>query len=69
MCGRFTLQISPEILAKVFNLQELSDIEPRYNIAPSQQIASIRHVGDHNKLYFMKWAYSQAGLKTPHIPL
>ena len=55
MCGRFTLNIPPEVLARVFGLQEDPQYEPRYNIAPSQNIASIRHIGDHNKLDFLKW--------------
>jgi putative SOS response-associated peptidase YedK len=55
MCGRFTLHSTPEVLAKAFDLQELPDIEPRYNIAPSQIVATVRHVGDHNKLDFLKW--------------
>jgi len=55
MCGRFTLQNPPEVLAKAFNLRELPDIEPRYNIAPSQLVAVVRHTEDHNRLDFMKW--------------
>jgi len=50
MCDRFTLNIYPETLAKMFDLQEIPQIEPRYNIAQSQQIACIRNIGDHNQL-------------------
>jgi putative SOS response-associated peptidase YedK len=55
MCGRFTLNITPEVLAKIFGLQEVPQIEPRYNIAPSQNIATVRHIEDYNKLNFLKW--------------
>ena len=55
MCKRFTLQITPEVLAKAFELKELPDIEPRYNIAPSQLIATVRHIGEQNKLDFIQW--------------
>lgn len=55
MPGRFTLNVTPEVLAKIFDLQEVPQIEPRYNIAPGQSIASIRHIGDHNRLDFLKW--------------
>ena len=44
MCGRFTLIIAPEALAKVFNLQEVPEIEHRYNIAPSQTEIGRAHV-------------------------
>jgi putative SOS response-associated peptidase YedK len=39
MCGRFTLQISPEILAEIFGLSDVPVFPARYNIAPSQKIA------------------------------
>lgn len=43
MCGRFTLTASPHALKEAFPLFELSDYQPRYNIAPSQQVAAILH--------------------------
>jgi putative SOS response-associated peptidase YedK len=55
MCNRFTLHFSPEVFAKIFDLQELPEIEPRYNIAPSQNIATIRHIGDINRLDYLRW--------------
>lgn len=41
VCGRFALTISPTALAKLFELDEVPDFEPRYNIAPSQAVAAI----------------------------
>lgn len=55
MCGRFTLNTPPEVIAKVFGLPEVTLCEPRYNIAPSQPVATIRHIGDNNYLDFLKW--------------
>jgi len=56
MCGRFTLQISPEQLAEIFGLREIPVFPARYNIAPSQKIAVIRQNGDgQNRLDFMRW--------------
>lgn len=55
MCDRFTLNITPEVLAKIFDLQEVPQIEPRFNIAPNQAVACIRHRGDHNQLDLLKW--------------
>jgi putative SOS response-associated peptidase YedK len=60
MCSRFTLQITPEVLAKAFELKELPDIEPRYNIAPGQLVATIRQIDGHTKLNFLTW-----GLQLP----
>jgi putative SOS response-associated peptidase YedK len=70
MCGRFTLHTPPEVLTKAFNLLELPDLEPRYNIAPSQLIATVRHVGDHNKLDSITWGLHPSWSKdTTHTPI
>jgi len=56
MCGRFTLQISPELLAEIFGLVEIPVFPARYNIAPSQNIAVIRQNGDgQNRFDMLLW--------------
>ncbi len=42
MCGRFVLMTPGKSLAERFNLEEIPDMEPRYNIAPTQMVAIIR---------------------------
>ncbi len=42
MCGRFTLNSSSEALAADFELSEVPAFEPRFNIAPSQEIIAVR---------------------------
>jgi len=51
MCGRFTLQIPPELLAEIFGLAEISEITvlARFNIAPTQQILVIRQYADYQR--------------------
>ena len=46
MCGRFTLILPPELIAGILGLAELTRIEHRYNIVPSQQVAAIRTLAD-----------------------
>jgi putative SOS response-associated peptidase YedK len=41
MCGRFTLTQSGEAIAQLFNLAEVPQIEPRYNIAPTQPVLAV----------------------------
>ena len=41
MCGRFSLTASPEEVAEFFDLEEVEDFPPRYNIAPTQPILII----------------------------
>ena len=55
MCGRFTLEAPPDQLSKIFGLSSLPDITPRYNIAPSQQVAVVRNLGGESHLDFLKW--------------
>jgi len=42
MCGRYTLKTTPDVVADQFHFEELSDLKPRYNIAPSQLVACVR---------------------------
>jgi putative SOS response-associated peptidase YedK len=42
MCGRFTLTDPDADLAVQFNLPEIPDMKPRYNIAPTQPVAAVR---------------------------
>lgn len=42
MCGRFTLRASPADLAQAFELFREEPLVPRYNIAPTQEVAVIR---------------------------
>ena len=44
MCGRFTLTDPEQDLAVQFNLPEIPDMKPRYNIAPTQPVAAVRVV-------------------------
>ena len=41
MCGRYTLTTPVKKLAKFFGLPEDPDLKPRYNIAPTQPVATI----------------------------
>ncbi len=43
MCGRFTSYHSRSEIADIFNLIDVPQLEPRYNIAPTQQVAAIVH--------------------------
>ena len=42
MCGRYVLTAPGEVLAGIFELDEKPRIEPRWNIAPTQEVAIVR---------------------------
>jgi putative SOS response-associated peptidase YedK len=54
MCGRFALK-NPTALKAAFGLQEMPDLPPRYNIAPSQDIAIIRADSSGRHLSMAHW--------------
>jgi len=42
MCGRLTLFEADKILSREFGFSGFSTLVPRYNIAPSQPVATVR---------------------------
>ncbi len=71
MCGRFTLATPASEWAALFRLDRVPDVEPRYNIAPTQEVLAVRappglrdHAGMHlapddapvpHELAWMRW--------------
>jgi len=56
MCGRFVTIIPYEELKQIFDLVEShTRTEPRYNVAPTQQVSVVRSTGEHNVLAPMRW--------------
>ena len=46
MCGRYMIVSNTEALRRLFRFPELPNLEPRYNVAPSQDVPVIRLGGD-----------------------
>ena len=44
MCGRFALYAPRKLIKAQFHLDELFEIEPRYNIAPTEDIVALTQV-------------------------
>lgn len=59
MCGRFTLYVSPELIAELFGLAEPPVLVARYNIAPTQPVGLVR-IDPHTKA--RTWALAYWGL-------
>lgn len=55
MCGRFVSSIPADELKKIFDLVETPQLEPRYNVAPTQLTAVVRNQGERNRLDLLKW--------------
>ena len=57
MCGRFTLRTPARDLAEIFRLADIPDLRPRYNIAPTQPVATVRSnpKDGHRELVMLHW--------------
>jgi putative SOS response-associated peptidase YedK len=57
MCGRFILVSPGRIVAEHFQLPSAPALEPRYNIAPSQDVATIRQgeESETRELHMLRW--------------
>ena len=57
MCGRYTLRTNMRKVAERFRLSanDLPDIRPRINIAPTQEVLTIRQVGAERQPAIMRW--------------
>jgi putative SOS response-associated peptidase YedK len=55
MCGRFTLSLDGEKLRNRFDLADTLDLEPRYNIAPTQSVAVVRLEAGLRRLPSLRW--------------
>ena len=57
MCGRFILTSHGKELAEHFGLMTESELSPRYNITPTQEVATIRRDPESNgkRLAYLKW--------------
>jgi putative SOS response-associated peptidase YedK len=69
VCGRFTLTSTPELLARRFGLEEPpTRLVPRFNIAPSQDVATIRAGEDGTRvLELRRWGLVPGWARDPKI--
>ncbi len=68
MCGRFAFYSPSEAAAALFGVSASIDIEPRYNIAPTQFIAAIRDNEDKQReLVMLRWGLVPFWAKDPSI--
>jgi len=56
MCGRFVIELSPELVKAIFGLAESPALPPRYNVAPTQLVPVIRQGADGQRhLDLLRW--------------
>ena len=68
MCGRFAFYSPAEAAAALFGVSAPADLKPRYNIAPTQDIAAIRTSKDGEREFAMlRWGLVPFWAKDPSI--
>ena len=69
MCGRFTLQSPEPLVRERLGLEpagsQAAGLRPRFNIAPSQDIALVRATGAGRELVMARWGLVPHWSKTP----
>lgn len=69
MCGRFSLTTPGELIAETFGLEEAPQLQPRYNIAPTQPVLAVRlpavAAERERELVPLRWGLLGPGLRDP----
>lgn len=55
MCGRFTLTAPPRKIDEHFELTGTTGLAPRFNVAPSQPVATVTRPGNQRVLAMRRW--------------
>lgn len=68
MCGRFAFYSPTEAAAALFGVSAAPKVEPRYNIAPTQEVAAIRdNTEGERELVMLRWGLVPFWAKEPSI--
>ena len=68
MCGRFAFYSPTEAAAALFGVDATLDTKPRYNIAPTQDVAAIRNDKEgERELVMLRWGLVPFWAKDPSI--
>ena len=68
MCGRYDCHSEIEVIAKLFDVDDVSsDFTPNYNVAPSQNVPIIVHEGNKNRLILSRWGFLPSWAKETKI--
>jgi putative SOS response-associated peptidase YedK len=69
MCGRFTLSLSTEALAEFFGVEEVPNLDARFNIAPTQNVVAVledQHSA-HRYIHHLRWGLIPAWAKDANM--
>lgn len=67
MCGRYSQRQSAEIIAKTFQIDHVPALKPRYNIAPTQSVATILQPSTNRQFKMLHWGLIPSWAKDTKI--
>jgi putative SOS response-associated peptidase YedK len=67
MCGRFAFYSPHEAVARLFGVADAPEVEPRYNIAPTQFVAVVRESGGPREVAMLYWGLVPSWAKEKSI--
>jgi putative SOS response-associated peptidase YedK len=68
MCGRYTLRTPVQTLAEEFGIVgTLPEVQPRYNVAPTQEVAAVLTEDDERHLEMLRWGLIPSWADDPAI--
>ena len=68
MCGRYTLKSPLSVVTERFDIEEFpSSLSPSYNIAPTQQVATVLSENGKRKLEMLRWGLIPSWADDPEI--
>ncbi|GAA0778232.1 SOS response-associated peptidase [Roseibium denhamense] len=65
MCGRFSLTATPEEVRALFGYIDQPNFPPRYNIAPTQPVATVRQEHGRRRFQLIRWGLIPSWVKDP----
>lgn len=67
MCGRFAFYSPHEAVTRLFGVVDAPEVEPRYNIAPTQFVAAVRETGGPREVAMLYWGLVPSWAKEKSI--
>ena len=66
MCGRYSASSNAKLISETFEVAESADLEPRWNVAPTQEAPVVRLAASgRRRLHLLRWGLIARGATNP----
>jgi putative SOS response-associated peptidase YedK len=67
MCGRYTVAVDPQLLAERFGVAVPEEVEPRFNVAPTDPVLAVTRRASERELLVARWGLVPHWAKDPKV--